>query len=194
MTTGLQAWLGCVRQTTAYNRGVCSARRCVISVTLTEGTSSSSTRRVTPKFLSGQRDRIVRTRSSAGSAQMSVDAPITQHYPAVPCYGSTSSASRERGCARATLTGANREGVCMEQVTETRSSKGYFRSSPSTAFDQYLQDIQKLPLISEPEEERRLARRAQKGDENSRRATRHGEPPVRHLVREEVPGPRPRPQ
>ena len=55
----------------------------------------------------------------------------------------------------------------MEQVTETRSSKGYFRSSPSTAFDQYLQDIQKLPLISDPEEERRLARRAQKGDEKA---------------------------
>jgi RNA polymerase primary sigma factor len=52
----------------------------------------------------------------------------------------------------------------MAQVTETRS-KGYFRSSPSTAFDQYLQDIQKLPLISDAEEERRLARRAQKGDE-----------------------------
>src|SRR6267142_4978807 len=50
-------------------------------------------------------------------------------------------------------------------VTETRSTKGYFRSSPSTAFDQYLQDIQKLPLISDAEEERRLARRAQKGDE-----------------------------
>ena len=55
----------------------------------------------------------------------------------------------------------------MEQVTETRPSKGYFRSSPSTAFDQYLQDIQKLPLIQDPEEERRLARRAQKGDEKA---------------------------
>src|SRR3954463_16578914 len=63
------------------------------------------------------------------------------------------------------LTGFNREGACMEQVTETRSTKGHFRSSPSTAFDQYLQDIQKLPLISDAEEERRLARRAQKGDE-----------------------------
>ena len=52
----------------------------------------------------------------------------------------------------------------MEQVTESRS-KGFFRSSPSTAFDQYLHDIQKLPLIRDPEEERRLARRAQKGDE-----------------------------
>ncbi|HWE41343.1 MAG TPA: RNA polymerase sigma factor RpoD/SigA [Gemmatimonadaceae bacterium] len=48
-------------------------------------------------------------------------------------------------------------------MTETRS-KGYFRSSPSSAFDQYLHDIQKLPLIGSAEEERRLARRAQKGD------------------------------
>ncbi|MEX2179186.1 MAG: RNA polymerase sigma factor RpoD/SigA [Gemmatimonadaceae bacterium] len=53
----------------------------------------------------------------------------------------------------------------MEQVTGTRSARGYFRSSPSSAFDQYLQDIQKLPLIDDPAEERRLARRAQKGDE-----------------------------
>ena len=51
----------------------------------------------------------------------------------------------------------------MQQAAETRS-KGYFRSSPSTAFDQYLQDIQKLPLITDPAEERRLARLAQKGD------------------------------
>src|SRR5260221_3583037 len=58
----------------------------------------------------------------------------------------------------------HRQGACMEQATETRS-KGYFRSSPSTAFDQYLQDIQKLPLISDAAEERRLARLAQKGDE-----------------------------
>ena len=55
----------------------------------------------------------------------------------------------------------------MEQVTETRSTRGYFRSSPSSAFDQYLQDIQKLPLIDDPAEERRLARRAQKGDEKA---------------------------
>ena len=45
----------------------------------------------------------------------------------------------------------------MQQAAESRS-KGYFRSSPSTAFDQYLQDIQKLPLITDPAEERRLAR------------------------------------
>jgi RNA polymerase primary sigma factor len=52
----------------------------------------------------------------------------------------------------------------MQQATESRS-KGYFRSSPSTAFDQYLHDIQKLPLITDPAEERRLARLAQRGDE-----------------------------
>ena len=55
----------------------------------------------------------------------------------------------------------------MEQATVTRSPRGYFRSSPSSAFDQYLQDIQKLPLIDDPAEERRLARRAQKGDERA---------------------------
>ncbi len=52
----------------------------------------------------------------------------------------------------------------MQQSTESRT-KGFARSSPSTAFDQYLHDIQKLPLITDPEEERRLARRAQVGDE-----------------------------
>ena len=55
----------------------------------------------------------------------------------------------------------------MEQATVTRSPRGYFRNSPSSAFDQYLQDIQKLPLIDDPAEERRLARRAQKGDERA---------------------------
>ncbi|MDQ3699007.1 MAG: RNA polymerase sigma factor RpoD/SigA [Gemmatimonadota bacterium] len=51
-------------------------------------------------------------------------------------------------------------------MTESRW-KGFFRSSPSSAFDQYLQDIQKLPLIQDPQEERRLARRAQQGDEKA---------------------------
>ena len=54
----------------------------------------------------------------------------------------------------------------MQQATERRT-RNYFRSSPSTAFDQYLQDIQRLPLISDPEEERRLARRAQQGDQTA---------------------------
>ena len=57
----------------------------------------------------------------------------------------------------------------MQQVTENRpkGTKSFARSSPSTAFDQYLQDIQKLPLITDPAEERRLARLAQKGDEQA---------------------------
>jgi len=57
----------------------------------------------------------------------------------------------------------------MQQVTESRpkGTKTFVRSTPSTAFDQYLQDIQKLPLITDPAEERRLARLAQKGDERA---------------------------
>ncbi len=54
----------------------------------------------------------------------------------------------------------------MQQATESRK-KEYFRSAPSGAFDQYLHDIQKLPLIKDPAEERRLARLAQKGDEQA---------------------------
>src|SRR2546429_8885746 len=46
-------------------------------------------------------------------------------------------------------------------------AKAFFRANPSGAFDQYLQDIQKLPLIKDPVEERRLARRVQRGDEKS---------------------------
>ena len=52
----------------------------------------------------------------------------------------------------------------MQSATESRS-KSFFRSSASSAFDQYLHDIQKLPLITDPAEEKRLARLAQKGDE-----------------------------
>ena len=52
-------------------------------------------------------------------------------------------------------------------MTQVRSgkTKAFFRTSASTAFDQYLQDIQKLPLIGNAEEERRLARRARAGDQ-----------------------------
>src|SRR5437870_604024 len=46
-------------------------------------------------------------------------------------------------------------------------AKVFFRANPSGAFDQYLQDIQKLPLIKDPAEERRLARRVQRGDEKA---------------------------
>ncbi len=46
----------------------------------------------------------------------------------------------------------------------TPKAKAFFRQTASGAFDQYLQDIQKLPLIADPAEEKRLARLAQKGD------------------------------
>src|SRR3989441_13087808 len=46
-------------------------------------------------------------------------------------------------------------------------AKAFFKATPSGAFDQYLQDIQKLPLIKDPAEERRLARRVQRGDEKA---------------------------
>ncbi|MGQ0537869.1 MAG: sigma-70 family RNA polymerase sigma factor [Gemmatimonadaceae bacterium] len=62
----------------------------------------------------------------------------------------------------------------MQQVTESRTkdvradgSRTLGRTLPASAFDQYLQDIQRLPLITDPLEERRLARRAQKGDEQA---------------------------
>lgn len=38
------------------------------------------------------------------------------------------------------------------------------RHAPASAFDQYLIDIQRLPMIADPAEERRLARLAQRGD------------------------------
>jgi RNA polymerase primary sigma factor len=44
-------------------------------------------------------------------------------------------------------------------------ARALLRSSPSGSFDQYLLDIQKLPMITDPEEEKRLARRALAGDE-----------------------------
>ena len=45
--------------------------------------------------------------------------------------------------------------------------KPYFRPAATSAFDQYLQEIQKLPMITDPAEEKRLARRAQQGDEKA---------------------------
>jgi len=45
--------------------------------------------------------------------------------------------------------------------------KAFFRPTATGAFDQYLQDIQKLPMITDPAEEKRLARLAQGGDEKA---------------------------
>lgn len=52
----------------------------------------------------------------------------------------------------------------MTQLRRGKAAKAFFKVPPSSAFDQYLQDIQKLPLIKDPAEERRLARRARRGD------------------------------
>jgi RNA polymerase primary sigma factor len=54
----------------------------------------------------------------------------------------------------------------MSQLSASKS-RAFFYTGSSTAFDQYLQDIQKLPLIKDPQEERRLARRARSGDQKS---------------------------
>jgi RNA polymerase primary sigma factor len=52
-----------------------------------------------------------------------------------------------------------------QSSTPASRARNYFKAAPASAFDQYLLDIQKLPLISDVQEERRLARLAQKGDE-----------------------------
>lgn len=55
----------------------------------------------------------------------------------------------------------------MSAVVSRRKSRALHRADPSTAFDQYLHDIQRLPLISNIEEEKRLARLARAGDEDA---------------------------
>src|ERR687897_159948 len=52
-------------------------------------------------------------------------------------------------------------------VVRTGKARPFARSTPSGAFDQYLLDIQKLPMISDPDEEKRLARSALAGDERA---------------------------
>ena len=54
-------------------------------------------------------------------------------------------------------------------MASSKASRGkvFFRPVATGAFDQYLQDIQKLPMITDPAEEKRLARLAQKGDEKA---------------------------
>jgi RNA polymerase primary sigma factor len=52
-------------------------------------------------------------------------------------------------------------------MAQLRKATAFFRTGVSGAFDQYLQDIQKLPLITDRAEERRLARLAQGGDEEA---------------------------
>jgi RNA polymerase primary sigma factor len=54
--------------------------------------------------------------------------------------------------------------VATSRTTPARPRQ-IVRAAPASAFDQYLADIQKLPLIGSAAEEKRLARLAQKGDE-----------------------------
>ncbi len=49
-------------------------------------------------------------------------------------------------------------------ATRVSKTKAFFRPVASGSFDQYLLDIQKLPMITDIREERRLARLAQDGD------------------------------
>jgi RNA polymerase primary sigma factor len=55
----------------------------------------------------------------------------------------------------------------MPHVRTRTSPKALGRSAPNNAFDQYLLDIRKLPMIGDPKEEIRLAKRARKGDQAS---------------------------
>ena len=50
---------------------------------------------------------------------------------------------------------------------KVRRKRAFFNESGSTAFDQYLKDIQKLPLIKDRKEEQRIARRATRGDKKA---------------------------
>ena len=52
----------------------------------------------------------------------------------------------------------------MPRVRSGKSRPAIRASAPSGSFDQYLHDIQKLPMVTDVEEERRLARLAQGGD------------------------------
>lgn len=53
----------------------------------------------------------------------------------------------------------------MSPVRQRTTPRALHRSAPSNAFDQYLLDIRKLPMIADPKEEVRLAKRARKGDQ-----------------------------
>src|SRR3989442_1324820 len=69
-------------------------------------------------------------------------------------------------------------GVPRMARSTTGKAKAFFRANPSGAFDQSLQDIQKLPLIKDPAEERRLARRVQPGGGKGPRRPPPPPPPV----------------
>jgi len=43
----------------------------------------------------------------------------------------------------------------------------FFDSRALDSFDQYLQDVERYPLIDDPKEEREIARRAREGDKQA---------------------------
>lgn len=53
------------------------------------------------------------------------------------------------------------------RTAPTPSPRALHRAAPNNSFDQYLLDIRKLPMIEDPKEEVRLARRARKGDQTA---------------------------
>ncbi len=55
----------------------------------------------------------------------------------------------------------------MPRTRTRRTRPSSVRPAPQGSFDQYLLDIQRLPMITDPQEERRLARRARRGDERA---------------------------
>ncbi len=55
----------------------------------------------------------------------------------------------------------------MSPVRQRATPRALHRAAPSNAFDQYLLDIRKLPMIPDQKEEIRLAKRARKGDQES---------------------------
>ena len=55
----------------------------------------------------------------------------------------------------------------MAHVRPRTTPRALGKAAPNNAFDQYLLDIRKLPMIADPKEEIRLAKRARKGDQAS---------------------------
>src|SRR5688572_8657336 len=53
----------------------------------------------------------------------------------------------------------------MSHVRQRSTPRALSKSAPNNSFDQYLLDIRKLPMIGDPKEEIRLAKRARKGDQ-----------------------------
>src|SRR5512147_2725294 len=55
----------------------------------------------------------------------------------------------------------------MPRIRTRTTPRALHRTAPNNAFDQYLLDIRKLPMIEDPKEEVRLARRARKGEQEA---------------------------